>query len=159
MEGRSEGGNRRGAPEGVAGIVRRVLRAANLGPRIPEIDLKKHWREAVGEDLSRHAWPESLKHGELTLRVASGVWAQEILALQEDLLSRLRERLQTVAVQSIQVRIGRLPAAETAAPAKEALPPLSSLPAGVRQKLERIEDPEMREAIGRFILRRAERRG
>ena len=139
-------------PKGIGGLINKALRDQGLGPRVAEVDPKKRWAEIIGPDLAHYVAPESLKHGELTVTVASAVWSQEIMGMQEQLLAQIRERMHSPAVQSLRVRIGRVPAPP---PEKKplVLPPVESLPEEIRAHLAKVEDPEVREVLTRFALR------
>ena len=145
-------------PKGIGGLIRKALRDQGLGPRVAEMDLKNRWSEIVGPELARHAVPEALRHGELSLIVASAVWSQEILALQGELLEQIRERMRSPAVQKLRVRIGRVPAPP---PEKQraVLPPVDSLPDETLARLDKIKDESVREVLTRFALRYEARKG
>jgi predicted nucleic acid-binding Zn ribbon protein len=51
------------------------------------------WKEVAGTDLAAHAEPVSEREGVVTVRCASGMWAQELELLGADLEGRLAEAL------------------------------------------------------------------
>lgn len=155
----SSGGNRKAPPEGLAGILRRAFRSHDLEARLPELDLKKRWEEIVGPDLAAFTKPEALRGEELTLLVPSGVWAQEVLGMQREILARIPEKIRGAAPKVLKVRLGKLPRKASLAPATRTLPSVDKLPEETRQHLSQITDEEVREVMTRFVLRHRARTG
>lgn len=62
------------------------------------------WAETVGERVAAVAEPVSERAGTLLVGCSDPVWAQELDLMQEQLLSRLRERLGEQAPQSLRFR-------------------------------------------------------
>jgi predicted nucleic acid-binding Zn ribbon protein len=55
--------------------------------------VQRHWRAAVGPQVADEAWPDGERHGQVTIRCRSAVWAAELTMLEESLLKKLNERL------------------------------------------------------------------
>ncbi|MCA1680455.1 MAG: DUF721 domain-containing protein [Actinobacteria bacterium] len=51
------------------------------------------WAQAVGDAIAAEAEPVGERHGILTVACRSGVWAQELQLLSQELLSRLNHTL------------------------------------------------------------------
>ena len=63
------------------------------------------WTEVAGAALAAATTPTSERDGTVTVACESGVWAQELQLLGEDLEARLNERLEATGEQA---RVGRL---------------------------------------------------
>lgn len=137
-------------PASMGGLLRKAFRSWNMAPRIAEVDLRRRWEEVVGPKLAAHVHVESLKRGELTVIVPSGLWAQELQAMQVELLNQIRERLRSPAVQTLRVRIARLPKPAVMKPPPVRLPAPEELPEQTRARLASIEDPDVRSALTEF---------
>jgi len=87
----------------------------------------------------------------LVLHVHDNQWLHELGYLRQALLERLHDQLPTVDVESIEMRIGRIPATtDTGGPVPDRpMPAPLSLnpPAETLAALNHIDDHELREAI------------
>jgi hypothetical protein len=89
--------------------------------------------------------PGALRDGELIVRVASSVWAQELSLLSTTILGRLRQA--GVTVKRLRFHVGTVdplpPGFVRTAP-----PPVrAKLPDDLLRRLDQIEDPELRAAV------------
>jgi predicted nucleic acid-binding Zn ribbon protein len=78
-----------------------------VAPKTGLAAVQAAWEEALGEHLAAEATPISERGGTLTVECTSGVWAQELDLMQEQLLGRLREVLGERAPQALKFRVGR----------------------------------------------------
>lgn len=140
-------------PEAIGSVLRRALRGMDLGARLPELDLRRKWNEIAGKDLARFVRPGALQQGTLLLEVPSGAWAQEILALQSEILGRIQEKLRLPGIERIQVRIVRSRKKDESPAIKPPERPASaeSLPSTLQEKISAIADPEIRQALAKFV--------
>ena len=93
---------RRRAPRPASSALRAAL--AQAAPKTPLATLQAAWVDAVGEQIAAVASPVSERGGEVTVRCADSVWAQELDLMQEQLLQRLGERLGEHAPRSLRFR-------------------------------------------------------
>lgn len=112
------------------------------------------WRDVVGERIARRTRPGALERGALTIHVASSVWAQELSLFSTTLLERLAQR--GVHVARLRFRVEAVDASPRfPKPAPSRTPLARDLPPKLRERLDRIEDAELRAAIAeaaRLIL-------
>jgi predicted nucleic acid-binding Zn ribbon protein len=115
--------------------------SATLSARTAHIGLVE-WQRAVGQRLAQKTQPERLLEGTLTVRVPSSTWAQELSMLSETVLERLKAAGHNVQRLRFNVSAGF---------ARPDLPVMTvqraALPAGLRESISRVEDPELRQAI------------
>ena len=85
----------------------RVMSALGLGDRLREDEVKKAWRDIVGEFLASHSSPSSLKDGVLTVRVLQPTLHFEFERnCRPQILAKLRERFGAKVVRDVRFRIG-----------------------------------------------------
>jgi hypothetical protein len=108
------------------------------------------WVEAVGESVSRNAWPMRVgRDGTLHVATASATWAFELDRLAPEIVEKLAARLGGEAPKKLRFAVGPLP--EPAVPEED--PPTSRPSPEVDQEAAAaaadaasgIDDPELRE--------------
>jgi Dna[CI] antecedent, DciA len=103
-------------PERIGHDVRREL--DRFGPAGAIADVVDVWPAAVGDSISRNAWPARIaRDGTLHVSTSSSAWAFELGLLEADLRERLSEQLGDRAPTQLRFAPGRLP--EPAGPAPE----------------------------------------
>lgn len=105
---------------------------------------RETWRLAVGDRIAERTEPGWLKHGQLTVIVASAAWGQELSLLSGEIIKKL-------ALQGLRVRGIRFLVKEGAgyrnvhekrrASVRHALPP------DLERQLRAVEDPELAAVI------------
>jgi hypothetical protein len=105
------------------------------------------WETAVGSRIAARTRPVRLDRGVLVVRTATAPWAQELALLADTILTQLRAR--GVTVESLRFLVGPVDAPERPATRSEmrTSPPAVPLPPSVEAVVERIADPELRDAI------------
>ena len=95
-------------PERIGSEVRSEL--ARFGPAEGMTEIVRAWPAAVGDQISRNAWPARLsRDGTLHVAAASSTWAFELSQLEPKLLGRLREALGETAPSRLRFAPGKLP--------------------------------------------------
>jgi len=64
-------------------------------PQTPLAAVQLVWADAVGEKLAAVAEPVAERAGRVTIACKSAVWAQELDLMQDDILRRLGEAMDT----------------------------------------------------------------
>ena len=104
-------------PERLGDDVRRELK--RFGPGGAIADVVAVWPDAVGDSISRHAWPARIaRDGTLHVSTSSSAWAFELGLLEAELRDRLSNALDGEAPERLRFAPGRLP--EPAAPGSSA---------------------------------------
>jgi predicted nucleic acid-binding Zn ribbon protein len=94
--------SRRPAPRRAAAAFRVALEQA--APKTRLAAAQAVWVEAVGERVAAAAQPVAERDGALVVACSDPVWAQELDLMQEQLLTRLGERLGERAPQRLRFR-------------------------------------------------------
>ncbi len=111
------------------------------------------WPAAVGETVSRNAWPARLsKDGTLLVNTASSTWAFELGRLAETIVAQLRTELGTAAPRVLKFAPGPIPDARGAQPAPPTgggREPTAEERAAAAEITADIEDDELRRLVAR----------
>lgn len=142
--------NRGGAPMPLSDLVRAVYPR-----REPEeaqaIRVFAWWRKAVPERVFQRARPVRLSHGVLVVHTATSAWASELDHLKEQLLASVQKHAPEAKVRALRFRPGPLPEVSKTSrpePPRRMPIPVRALPEELARVLVRIDDDELREAIG-----------
>jgi len=73
--------------------------------KVKEYTIYVVWRDAVGEEIARHATPIDFNHGVVTLEADSSVWVNELKFMKTKLISSLNEKLGVKKVKDIIFRV------------------------------------------------------
>jgi hypothetical protein len=152
------GGRRpkRDAPVKIEVPLGRALdRAAPVGRRL--LAVKQRWRDIVSGRTLEHARPTSIRRDVLTLTVTDSLWMSELMYFVPEFLETLNAALPAdQALARIRLRVGQLPDLPAARPAPAEGPEPAAeveLSEELRQRLERIDDPELREQMVRIAAK------
>ena len=85
----------------------RLMQSLGLGDRLREDEVKRVWKDIVGEFLAAHSSPSSLKDGVLYVRVLQPTLHFELDRVwKPQLVQKLRARFGARHVRDIKFRIG-----------------------------------------------------
>jgi predicted nucleic acid-binding Zn ribbon protein len=91
----------------VADALAKVMAALGLGDRLHEEEVKRAWKDIVGEFLATHSTPHSLSAGVLVIRVLQPTLHFEFERnLKPQIVQKLRARFGAKVVRDIKFRIG-----------------------------------------------------
>jgi len=103
------------------------------------------WRRLLGDRVARRTEPGALAGGVLTIYVASAPWAQELSLLTNELLERLKPLKLRIA--SVRFRVRQQIQGSATARLKRRPAARAALPAELAQRVQAVDDPELREVI------------
>lgn len=130
--------------------------------KLARFQIQACWPELVGPRLAPHCSPQKIQGRMLWLRVRASVWAQEIMLLQDSILTSLSKRFPRLRLEQLRCQVGVVVAAPSEAPlpVPEDLSAIV-LPRSVEYRLERlaaeVEDEGLRESFLR-AMRQKERK-
>jgi hypothetical protein len=74
-----------------AALVVRVLDAYGIDRDVREHRIVLSWGAIVGERIAHRTWPDGLRDGVLSVRVANSAWLQELTFLKQPIIARANE--------------------------------------------------------------------
>jgi len=107
---------------------------------------REQWRRIVGERIAARTEPGAKRGRELTVHVASASWAQELSLLVNEIVARLKAA--GIHVDTVRFRVKEIAAPVRDPAARRPVYRKAALPGPLTEQLERIEDTELRDAIG-----------
>jgi hypothetical protein len=150
-------------PEMIGEILRKVLKKKNIPHTATDRRLLDLWTRAVGPQIAARTLPETVKRGTLYVRVSAPVWLHQLQFLKEEILGKVHELSGNEEIRTLFFSIGEIPP-----PPPDATdpPPIASVPAPLRKRdremmresLDAIRDPELREILERVMAREISRR-
>ena len=142
-------------------ILRKVIGKKNIPPAGAERHLIDLWTKAVGPRIAARTFPANFKRGILYVRVAAPVWLHQLQFLKEDIIQKFNEMAGKDEIRELFLSIGEIPAPSqgASAPPEPPLPPLLARDRNmVKESLDAIRDPELREILERVMVREISRR-
>jgi predicted nucleic acid-binding Zn ribbon protein len=83
------------------------MSALGLGDRLREDEVRRAWREIVGDFLATHSTPAALREGTLIVRVLQPTLLYELDRVwKPQLIQKLRQRFGARNVRDVKFRIG-----------------------------------------------------
>ena len=107
---------------------------------------REQWRQIVGERIAARTEPGAKRGRELTVHAASAGWAQELSLLVNEIVVRLKAA--GIHVDTVRFRVKEIAPPPRDPAARKPTYRRAALPGALTEQLERIDDPELREAIG-----------
>jgi predicted nucleic acid-binding Zn ribbon protein len=138
-------------PQPIGDEVRREL--GRFGPAGGMAEIVEAWPAAVGESISRNAWPARVsRDGTLHVNTSSSAWSFELGLLQAQILERLRAALGAEAPKALRFAPGRLP--EPASDAASDRPTATRKPSETERRMAEelaapIEDENLRKIVAK----------
>jgi hypothetical protein len=133
--------------------IEKTLAASGGGAVVALAEIATAWPEAVGEAVSRQAWPLRLgRDGTLHVATSSATWAFELDRLAPEIQEQLAAALGPSAPVKLRFRVGPVPehgqtSDEPAATSGEPLRTSPETASAAEAAAGEIEDPELREIV------------
>lgn len=83
-----------------------ILRRFGIQEGLDEAEVKRAWKEFAGEFIATHSTPDSVKGGQLVLRVTQPAMRFHLEQMKPMLLERLRTRLGAEKIRTIRFTLG-----------------------------------------------------
>jgi hypothetical protein len=138
-------------PEPIGGEVQRELK--RFGPAGVIGEIVKAWPTAVGDAISRTAWPARVaRDGALHVATSSSAWAYELGLLEADIRERLAGTLGPDAPKRLRFAPGRLPEPPREVADESRAEPIRPTPEQEREAASltaAIEDENLRKVVAK----------
>jgi len=137
--------------ERLDGSVRRALRSSGVPDAGVLAQVTRAWPDAVGPAIARSAWPQRLgRDGTLHVTTVSSTWAFELGRMEAVIRAKLAASLGDATPHALRFAPGPVPSPPAAEEAHAEVPvPTVEETAAAAALAARIEDPGLREAVGR----------
>lgn len=89
----------RRVPRSLGDALREVR--ADAAPETLLAAVQSHWRAAAGEQVAAESEPVAERDGVVTIACRTATWAQELDLLQDELLERLNQALESPRVSAL----------------------------------------------------------
>ena len=144
-------------------ILRKILKKRNIPHSGTDRRLLAIWRRAVGPQIAAQTHPDSLKRGTLFVRVSAPVWMHQLQFLKEEIIDKMNELEGSGSVKGLFFSVGEIPAPPPGAADRQPTNPIPAPLKGrdgkmIRESLDAIRDPELREIMERVMTREISRR-
>ncbi len=103
-------------PVRIGQAMEEVLQSVDLEGIWKQMSIARLWKEVVGPIISRRTKPESLRKGQLQVRVSDPVWLHQLSMMKSRIISQLNERMGEELVKEIHLRIGKVTPGENDTP-------------------------------------------
>lgn len=142
-------------PSPVGEVVAAVLKRRGMGDAGEQASVQAVWAKAVGENVARHARPDTFKGGLLTVIVDNSTWMNQLAMLHETLLAQINGLLAAEKVKDLRFRLGNVAQGEGRAKPREAAPrrrkATESEKAAIEESLAPIRDAELKDKARRML--------
>ncbi len=150
-------------PQRVGSILEKTLKDMSLDWKLKQHEVWNVWNDVVGEHVSRHAQPEFMKGGILFVRVSSSPWMQQLHYMASGIIEALNACVGLPVVEEIRFKLGEIhPHWKQASSPPQSPPPILSPAKGTSKRVQKalspIRDVEIREILGRVMLKDLGRR-
>ena len=150
-------------PQRVGAILEKTLKEMSLDRKLKEHEIWNVWDSVVGEHVSRHAQPDFMRNKILFVKVSSSPWMQQLYYMGEGITEALNKRLGTPIIEEIRFKLGEIVPQwkPSTTPSKSSNPtpsPGKDIPKEIRKTLSPIKDVEIREILGKVMLKDRGRR-
>lgn len=126
----------------IGSVLNQSPRLAEIVPGVP----RDAWLRAIGREFRDRMRPQSLRNGLLRVEVPSAATSQHVFLKSQEILSSLeREGIKATTLRTRVNGTMRITYPKEAAYVR----PLEELPPALQERLDKIEDPELREVIAR----------
>ncbi len=156
-------GKARRNPQRVGAILEKTLKKMSLDRKLKEHEIWNVWNSVVGEHVSRHAQPDFMRNKILFVKVSSSPWMQQLHYMGVGIVEALKKRLGTHIIEEIRFKLGevdpQLKSTTTPLQSSNPIPsPGKGISKEIRKTLSPIKDGQMKEILGRVILKDLGRR-
>ena len=150
-------------PEMIGDILQKVLKKRNIPHKAVDRHLVDLWRRTVGPQIAARTLPDTVKRGTLYVLVSSPVWLHQLQFMKEEILRKMNDLSGSEKIRTIFLTIGEIPPSHAEAAAH---PPHAHAPTSLakrdrdvmRESLDTIHDPELRNILERAMTSEISRR-
>lgn len=152
--------------EKISSIINKTLNRKGYKKKFLESKARLYWREIVGENIARSAYPIKVENGVMIVFTVSPIWADELSSLKQDILDKINNFLGRKVIYNIKFYYRSelekgLKLDKKRKPSSERVRELI-IPEKDRKRIEdicrSIKDEEIRKSLERFMIKASSRR-
>jgi predicted nucleic acid-binding Zn ribbon protein len=145
-------------PQSIRSILEDTLKALEINVPVKTYSILGAWNEIVGESVSEHSQPRSIRNRILFVDVSHSTWMQQLQFLKPTLLEKVNGFLGEALIQDIRFRLGKIsrtiaPPAKTHSLEHERLDKATLK--RIESVLEEIEDKEVQKSLHEVLIKGA----
>ena len=91
----------------LSAAVEHFIRNRGLEGKLREHHLHNQWDEIVGEPISSHTRPDTIRFGTLHVLVDNSAWLQQLTFLKPELMRKVESHIGKGIIKDIVLRLGR----------------------------------------------------
>lgn len=87
--------------ERIGSIINKTLNRKGYRKKLLESKARLYWRDIVGENIARSAYPAKVERGVMIVFTVSPIWAEELSGLKQDILDKINNFLGRKVIHDI----------------------------------------------------------
>ena len=95
--------------ESIQSVLKDVSKGSALAMKLAQSRLQHEWESLVGQTISKHSYPESIRYKKLYLVADNSIWLQQLVFLKGTILKGIHSTMPDLEVTDIILRIGSIP--------------------------------------------------
>ena len=90
----------------VGSVLKRVAHRLGLESKLFEFHLRRHWGDAVGEQIAAHTRPDQIRFKKLYVIAQNSIWVQQLTFLKPTLIENVNAAANSELISDIVLRVG-----------------------------------------------------
>jgi len=96
-------------PQSIRYLLQNILKTLEIDVPLKTYSILGGWNEIVGESVSAHSQPRSIRNRILFINVSHSTWMQQLQFLKPTLLEKINTFLGEPLIQDIRFKLGKIP--------------------------------------------------
>jgi hypothetical protein len=146
-------------PQSIQVILEKTLKALEIDVPLKTYSIMGAWKEIVGEPVSIHSQPYSIRNRILFIDVSHSTWMQQLQFLKPTLLEKINHFLGEPLIHDIRFRLGKISPTNPKSPKTPSLkdekldkPTLNR----IESIIQKIDDQDLRKIMRDVLMRGAQ---
>ncbi|MCX8117433.1 MAG: DUF721 domain-containing protein [Desulfobacterota bacterium] len=140
-------------------VLKETLKGLELDGPMKRYTLWGAWKEIVGESISQHAQPQTIRDRTLFIAVSHSTWMQQLQFLKPTLLKKINEFLGEELIEDLRFRLGKISSTPAARPSNQQGRGKGRLRKDridrIDELLQNLKDPELKRGLRELLTRSA----
>jgi len=145
-------------PQSLRSVLEKTLKSLEIDVPLKTYSIFGAWKEIVGDSLTLHTQPRSIRNRILFIDVSHSTWMQQLQFLKPTLLEKINTFLGEPHIQDIRFKLGKIPKPPTV-PSKTESWSGEDLDGATLKRIEsllqKLEDEEVSEVLRDILIKGA----